>query len=490
MLFSTNFTLRDMLHFSWFIGFTVEVKPNENIEGRWFDLSMKNSNYLNEERFYVFDKFPENIKQIGEQPEENRIYVEDYVVTYMHRIFREKAENSLVVFVGKKGKGAAQGGIFVYGAIEVEMDLLLWREQFTAQVWDGIHEQVHQYFSEGEVLGWGCGVNIGNSEIKKAVAGIQRKHFSREGQILFYWDYSEEEESVCRWENGGVQSVPGYLIYYGKNPKMQEYMLRGKEKESFEAGYKDTVMESVRTVIQKKEHLKQEKKPAFFAAGGMLLVLVLVGGWLLVQSSRKIEDLESAIMTLSQEPLDKPSPSQRSEGGDGKGNKNTAVPSSTGEFADFEKKSLDIKSSAVPQAAATQKPSVSKKPAATQVPSVSGKPAATQKPSVSGKPVATRKPSDPGTPAATQKPPASPKSPGGSAGGKNNNSAGGGNATGTSGVTRANSYVVQKGDTLSQIVWRQYHTMAYMEQVKKINNIQNENEIQIGQRIILPLYRK
>lgn len=61
---------------------------------------------------------------------------------------------------------------------------------------------------------------------------------------------------------------------------------------------------------------------------------------------------------------------------------------------------------------------------------------------------------------------------------------------GTSGTTRANSYVVQKGDTLSQIVWRQYHTMAYMEQVKKVNNIQNENEIQIGQRIILPLYRK
>lgn len=433
---------------------------------------MKNSNYLNEERFYIFDKFPENIKQIGEQPEENRIYVEDYVVTYMHRIFREKAENSLVVFVGKKGKGAAQGGTFLYGAIEVEMDLLLWREQFTAQVWDEIHEQVHQYFSGGEVLGWGCGVNIGNSEVKKAVAGIQRKHFSREGQILFYWDYSEEEESVCRWENGGVQSVPGYLIYYGKNPKMQEYMLRGKEKESFEAGYKDTVMESVRAVIQKKEHLKQEKKPAFYAAGGMLLVLALVGGWLLVQSSRKIENLESAIMTLSQEPLDKPSPSQKSEVGDGKGNKNTAAPSSTGEFADFEKKSLDIKSSAAPQAAATRKPSDTGKPAAIQKPSDTGKPAATQKP------------------LAAQKPSASPKSPEGSAGGKNNNPAGGGNAMGTSGTTRANSYVVQKGDTLSQIVWRQYHTMAYMEQVKKVNNIQNENEIQIGQRIILPLYRK
>ncbi len=458
----------DMLHFLWIIG----------LKGRWIDLSMENNDYLNEERFYVFDKFPENIKQIGEQPEGNRVYVEDYVVTYMHRIFREKAENSLVVFVGKKGEGAAQGCIFLYGAIEVEMDLLLWREQFTAQVWDEIHEQVHQYFSGGEVLGWGCGVNIGNSQIKKAVAGIQRKHFSREGQILFYWDYSEEEESICRWDHGGVQSVPGYLIYYGKNPKMQEYMLRGKEKESFEAGYKDTVMESVRTVIQKKERLKPEKKPAFYAAGGMLLALALVGGWLLVQSSRKIEDLESAIMTLSQEPLDKPSATR------GKGKKDAEAPSATGEFADFEKKSLDIKSSAAPPSKATQKPP------AVQKPSVSRKPSATRKPSVSEKPAATKRPSATPKPSVSQKPSTPQSSPVGNAGGKNNSPARPSFAPGGSGIPQGNSYVVQKGDTLSQIVWRQYHTMAYLERIKKVNNIQNEHEIQIGQRIILPLYKK
>lgn len=460
---------------------------------------MKDSNYLNEERFYIFDKFPENIKQIGEQPEANRIYVEDYVVTYMHRIFREKAENSLVVFVGKKGEGAAQGSTFLYGAIEVEMDLLLWREQFTAQVWDEIHEQIHQYFSGGEVLGWGCGVNIGNSQIKKAVAGIQRKHFSREGQILFYWDYSEEEESVCRWENGGVQSVSGYLIYYGKNPKMQEYMLRGKEKQSFEAGYKDTVMESVRTVIQKKEHLKQEKKPAFYAAGGMLLVLALVGGWLLVQSSRKIEDLESAIMTLSQEPLEDSDSSRKAGKEDGKAKKNAESPSATGEFADFEKKSLDIASSSSPQTIDSQKPPNAQKspgpgkPAATGNPTGTGKPAASRKPSGAERPAASRKPSGTEKPAVTGKPTVAQKSPatqnpmGGNADGKYSGPAGGGNSPEAS---QANSYVVQKGDTLSQIVWRQYHSMAYMERIKKVNNIQDENEIQIGQRIILPLYMK
>ena len=58
------------------------------------------------------------------------------------------------------------------------------------------------------------------------------------------------------------------------------------------------------------------------------------------------------------------------------------------------------------------------------------------------------------------------------------------------GVPKVNSYVVQQGDTLSQIVWRQYHTTAYLDRIKKLNHIENEDEIRVGQRIILPLYEK
>ena len=51
------------------------------------------------------------------------------------------------------------------------------------------------------------------------------------------------------------------------------------------------------------------------------------------------------------------------------------------------------------------------------------------------------------------------------------------------------SYVVRSGDTLSQIVWRQYHTMACMKMVKKANGIKNGDKIKEGQRLILPAYK-
>lgn len=430
-------------------------------------MTMENRNLSEEERLYVFNKLPDNIRQMGEQPAVNRIYVEDYVVTYMHRIFREKAENALVVFVGKRGEGAAENHLFLYGAIEVELDILSWKEQFTAKVWDEIHEQIHRYFSGGEVMGWGCGVNIGNSQIKKAIAGIQRKHFSREGQVLFYWDHSEEEESVCRWQQGGVQPVSGYLIYYGKNPKMQEYMLRGKQKKSFEAAYQDTVMKNVRSVIQKKEQIHQGKKPAFYVAGGMLLALTVLGAWLLMQSNRKIEDLEAAIMTLSQKPVEDASSNKKEDKTTGTPKeKTTPTPVTTGDFATFEEKSLksgktaEISSSPVPRKKTgytTDNPTVSPSPEEKR------KAVADRKKGNNNKPVNTPAPSRSPKPSGTPKP---------------------------AGVSRVNSYVVRQGDTLSQIVWRQYQTTAYLELVKKVNNIENEDEIQVGERIILPHYEK
>ena len=52
------------------------------------------------------------------------------------------------------------------------------------------------------------------------------------------------------------------------------------------------------------------------------------------------------------------------------------------------------------------------------------------------------------------------------------------------------SYVVQKGDTLSQIVWKQYHDLSYEKKIKKANGLENADEIYEGQYLVLPEYKK
>jgi len=48
------------------------------------------------------------------------------------------------------------------------------------------------------------------------------------------------------------------------------------------------------------------------------------------------------------------------------------------------------------------------------------------------------------------------------------------------------SYIVNAGDTLSQIVWKQYHSFYYLDKVMKANNIKNSDKIYEGDCIILP----
>ena len=60
----------------------------------------------------------------------------------------------------------------------------------------------------------------------------------------------------------------------------------------------------------------------------------------------------------------------------------------------------------------------------------------------------------------------------------------------TSTRTEQQSYIVRKGDTLSQIVWKQYHDLSYEKKVKKANGLKDADEIYEGQCLVLPKYKK
>ena len=75
-----------------------------------------------EKNVYEYETYPENIKQIGETGGARRIYIEDYVLTDIRKIFLEKQEESIIVFLGREGIKEAKDGLFLYGCIEVELD--------------------------------------------------------------------------------------------------------------------------------------------------------------------------------------------------------------------------------------------------------------------------------------------------------------------------------------------------------------------------------
>lgn len=430
---------------------------------------------------YQFEKLPENIRQIGELPEKDRIYIEDYVVTYMHQIFAKKRENAVVVLLGKKGQKEAEDALFVYGAIEVELELLSGSQSFNAETWDKIYEVMYEHFQGAEVLGWGLGVSMWNSQIDGIVRQIQEKHFAKEGRILFLEDLSEREEKVFCWRGNKLTQIQGYIIYYEKNPQMQDYMLLGQPKKSFESSYEDKVTATVRNVVHRNTEQASPKKIAFYSAGVFLALLTVLGANLLVQSTKKIDNLEKTIETLSNAATNvTETPKKADKEMDGQKKKKTDKQNVTvtEKGADKRDKKVQPENTVKPQKTGTDSKIEPLVPA-------SAMPKAAVNPSALLADIPSKEVRSTKTPKTTPKNSGTPKT-----NIKTNGTPEPDRKTVHAIKRSASSYVVQSGDTLSQIVWRHYHTLSCMKMVQKANDIKNGDEIKEGQKLYLPAYSR
>ena len=423
---------------------------------------------------YVYSRLPENIRQIGETNGSLKIYIEDYVMTYIHQIFTEKQEKAIVVFLGKKGREQATGCVFIYGAVQVQCDIMEGPKGLTANKWNQVYEEMNECFPGAQMLGWGCGVSMWNSRADVSVKQIHGKFFSENGKMLYVTDMSEKEEKIFVWNSGGLAEQPGFVVYYEKNPQMQEYMLKGKGKKSIEATYKDDVTENMRTVIKEKEDVKVIKtKHIGYATIAAMFIMLIAVGWLLQKSLDKIKYLEEtvaavesyigsnmvqAVMTdgSSIKEQDGKKAKNQKTGGTDKNNTNSKNETSGDINPEEENKKTDnkdINNKNTDNTGSSVKAIPSQSPASNNNNSSS-------KSNNSG----NKKTNS-----------------------KNNTGSNDGSAKKASAYNgKYDSYIVSAGDTLSQIVWRQYHSFYYLDKVMKANNIKNSDKIYEGDCIILP----
>lgn len=441
-------------------------------------------------RNYDYRRLPDNIRQIGESSDRCRIYIEDYVLTYIRRIFRDKQDNSIVVFVGCEGKEAAAGNLFIYGAIEIEMDpehSIMQEEQ-----WDMLFHLISEYFPYGKIMGWGCGVGIWNSEVDYRVRKMQEEQFAAESSVLFLADLSEREEKVFVYSDHAFEELSGYFVYYERNPQMQEYMLREQpEGDGFESDYEDEVTQSIRTVIQDKQNRQRQMHYLTYGMACLLLLMILVGGSLLVRSLARINSLEETIETLSDYVAEvASSPAAIMQPVDSSDLSSDVPKSAETSVSDAPQSADTLTSTSVSSQSAN--PSVSDTPQSTELP-VSAAVSQSANPSASA---VSSTPLPITVSASTSLPlevPQTKKTATAKSNKKNKSSASKEvenkvpQAVIPGGVDRIKqTYIVRKGDTLSQIVWKQYHSFAYMDRIQRINQIEDTDRIYVGQCILLP----
>lgn len=204
-------------------------------------------------------EFPSNIKQMGCLEDGIKIYMEDYVYTYLYQYAKAgNGKERLAALVGRHLMVDGKEVIVVSGAIQgrysaVEHGV----ESFTEATWKYINNQMDIYFKDLSVVGWVHTQPGFGSFLMARDETFHKEFFSESWQILFVIDPLDKLDTffVHNEQKTGLRPARGYFIYYEKNEKMQEYMLDNNLK------YKVIVDETADTLqdTEQEERVQEER---------------------------------------------------------------------------------------------------------------------------------------------------------------------------------------------------------------------------------------
>ncbi len=248
-------------------------------------------------------KMPKNVRQIGKSNSNKKIYVEDYVMTYIKQMAGgDYSVCKVAVLVGQCIRLENCRNIFISGAVEVSDIDLSAETIFSNETWGRIYEEIKKYFVENEIVGWFIGGPGYLLEDKDKITKAHLDNFAGQDKTLFTFDNLEKEESFYSYENNRLTKLEGYYIYYEKNEEMQTYMIEHKGSQSIEANYDDRVSREIRTVLQNKKPVEEESKGItrlMYAAGTLLAVIVLVVGAAILNNYDQMKSMQDTLNYLS-----------------------------------------------------------------------------------------------------------------------------------------------------------------------------------------------
>jgi len=409
-------------------------------------------------------KMPKNIRQIGKSNAQRKIYIEDYVMTFVKQLAGgEFAGCRAAVLVGQCIKLDNCRNIFISGAVEVKNMDTEAGIFFDNDIWNNIYEDIKKYFTDVEIVGWVLGGPGYLLEDQDKLLKIHIDNFAGQDKILLLYDSVEKEESFYCFDNGRLYKQEGYYIYYEKNEEMQTYMIEHKQEQSGEANYDDKVSREIRTVLQNKKPVEDDSKGVtrlMYAAGTLLAVIILLVGAAILNNYDQMKSMKDTIESLSR---------NMDEIKEVLGSGLKTIEANNSNIIN------DVNASNAEADAGTDQADGS-----LDIEVLPG--------NVNPKPVQE---ADKET--GTEKAEASKDTGSQGSGNKNNtakdNSKSESAEAANNNITQVEDvkiYTVQSGDTLADISYKLYNTYTKVKEIMQLNNIKNQDLIYVGQKLIVP----
>lgn len=213
---------------------------------------------------------PARVKQMGSIEDRVKIFVEDYVYTYLYQYGRSSGgKEKLAALIGRHYIVDGQETVVISGAIQGKETVQEnGMERFSEETWEYIGGQMQTYFKGMSIVGWvHCQPGFGAFLMAKDEA-FHREYFKEQWQVLFVLDTVDKLDTFYLYneEGNGLRQARGYFVYYDKNREMQEYMLensmvRPREEAADAAGpLKEEPAEPLREGERKRRKPTQEER--------------------------------------------------------------------------------------------------------------------------------------------------------------------------------------------------------------------------------------
>ncbi len=410
-------------------------------------------------------KLPRNIRQIGNPEKDFRIYMEDYVYTYLHPAQLYGCEIGvfprMLILVGEIEHFSNRSCAFISGAVQVE------NERFPEEVpelndavWRRVKKEMQQFFDKCQIVGWVLDIPGNALEITPEIEDMHRTNFLNNFQFFFLMDSKEREEAFYTWKEGRLTRKEGYFIYYEKNPQMQEYMISRRQEHFGEhPPIEDVDDEAARTyramMMERKENsFKRHSRIFSYAISSLMVVALCSVTVLLIGYIRRMDHMEETltVMSVAMESTEQERVSQPGE---------VAVETISSNIVPAEDIQGEVQQDPEDIMAEGQPENVLPEPSGGAL-AGEQQPENQEEPNVS----ATEKPKDETESSYEEETPPV--------------------LTEAQVCLQQGYYIVKAGDSLEKVCFKIYGSYDKLEEICRLNGIENQNTIFAGQKITLP----
>ena len=424
-----------------------------------------------------FFRIPNNIRQIGEVNETQKIYIEDYAYTYLCRISSgNSSKGKAAILLGQANWKDGISYLFVKSAVVLpDMEITEEHLSFTREIWNHVYEKNKEYFPDQEIVGWYLSIPGCSMELHEVICRTHLDHFGGNDKVLMVMEPLEKEEAFYRYEDGELSRQPGFYIYYEKNEPMQNFLVAQNDKaETKSEQVSDQAVKTFRKKVEtKSEGKKQTKNTSVFRTASVcMMVAVLAVGVLYLNDYHKLKKTETVISKLDDKNSGKELVETKPVNGlVSENQKKDSQDAADGEAAGTDAEETDAGTDGAATSGSSDGTSDGQK-------DTDGKKDDAKEPDADDG--ASEKKTDSGSDASgTDAEDDSKNSP---AGAKDSDD---GESGQTAGSTHQ-SYTIHEGDTITSISMRYYGNSSKIKEICALNGLSPEDFIFPGQKILLP----